>query len=141
MTSIRSNATSDLSGALPWRSAFLTGMITNGAAPQTAPIFNLTTPSTLLFAARFLAALLPAFPRGGLAALFPAAGAALLAAFIGLVHGRPGARFRFLLRDPAFLVAFFDVFCFPFLLRRVFLFASSCHGSLLIRFRSEEHTS
>jgi hypothetical protein len=45
--------------------------------------------------------------------------AALLPAVGFLVHGRPGAPFGFLLRNPAVLIAFFDMLGLPLLLVRV----------------------
>src|SRR5690349_3595308 len=68
-----------------------------------------------------------ALSRTGFTALFPTTTSALLAALIGLVNGGPGAALRFFLTGAALLVAFFNVFCFAFLLARIFGFASSCH--------------
>src|SRR4029450_6228666 len=79
----------------------------------------------------FPATLFPALARTRFA-LFPAAATpALLAAPALLVHGSPGATFRFFLRRAALLVTFFDMFGFAFLLAGIFRFASPRHSSPL----------
>src|SRR5437763_7329254 len=90
--------------------------------------------SAFFLPAGFLAALLPAFARRRLAALFSAARTTLLAAFIGFVHGRPRAFRRFLFADAALFVTARDLLGFAFLFSRIFLFASFCHGYLPVKF-------
>src|SRR4051812_37204896 len=82
----------------------------------------------------FLSAFFTAFARARFTALLAPATAAFLSAFIRLVYGGPGTTFRFFLAGPALLVTLFDMLCFSFLFRCVFLFASSCHGLASIFF-------
>src|SRR5437868_4672378 len=134
MTSIRSSATSDLSGALPCRSGFLAGMTTKRGGLFLPPHYLTWRSSALFLSAGFLAALLPAFARRFLALLFPSTGTAFLSALFRLVHGGPGAFRRFLLADAALFVTARDLLGFAFLFSRIFLFASFCHGYLPVRF-------
>jgi len=77
----------------------------------------------------FPATLSPALARARFAPLLAAATPALFAAAALLVHGRPGAAFRFFLRCAALLVTFLNVLCFSFLFAGIFRFASSSHNS------------
>jgi NAD(P)-dependent dehydrogenase (short-subunit alcohol dehydrogenase family) len=79
--------------------------------------------------ALFPAALSSAFARTRLASLFPATSSAFFtAALVRLIRGRPCSTFRFFAAYSAFLIAPFNLRCLSFLLRCVFLLASSCHG-------------
>src|SRR5437667_6207666 len=49
------------------------------------------------------------------------------ATLVRLIHGRPCLAFRFFAAYSAFLIASFNLRCLSFLLRCVFLLASSCH--------------
>jgi hypothetical protein len=81
-----------------------------------------------LFRILFPAAFSATFAGARLAPLFTAAATTLFsAAFVFLVYGCPRAPLSFLGADSALLVTFLDMISFPFLLRSVFLFASSCH--------------
>src|SRR5438067_458885 len=67
-----------------------------------------------------------------------ASGMGLLASPLLLVHGRPGASFRFFCRNSAFLIAFRDMLGLAFLLARVGGFATAWHRNLpLFRGRKE----
>src|SRR5207248_8924850 len=81
----------------------------------------------------FPAAFSSAFTRTGFASFLAAATAAFFApALVGFVNGCPGASFRFFFAHAALLVAALDLRRFPFLFPRIFLFASSCHKTLLL---------
>ena len=87
-----------------------------------------TTGTALSSAAFSSAAFSSAFARTRLASLFPATSSAFFTtALVRLIHGRPCSAFRFFAADTTFLVTSLDLRCLPFLLRCVFLFASSCH--------------
>ena len=75
------------------------------------------------------AALSSAFARTLFTGFFSATSSAFFAAtLVRFVHGRPCAALRLFAAYATFSVAAFDLRCLPFLLRCVFLLASSCHG-------------
>src|SRR5437588_8980604 len=85
---------------------------------------------SFLFRGGLAPAFTAAFAGTGFTALLTATAAAFLPAFVRLVNRGPGATCRFFAALAALLVALLNVFCFSFLFRCVFLFASSCHKSL-----------
>src|SRR6266566_23158 len=81
------------------------------------------------------AALSSAFARTRFTSFFPATSSTFLpATLVRFVHGRPCATLRLFAADATFFVAFFNLRCLPFLLRCVFLLASSCNGSPHLKF-------
>src|SRR5205823_13518214 len=91
---------------------------TSGARDGDSYIGAATARLMLLFPATLSAA----FARAHFAPLLAAATAALLPAAAFLVHGGPGAAFRFFLRCAVLLVAFFNMFRFALLFAAVFRF-------------------